>query len=178
MAGHRMSLHVTHGWSRCPARESVVVRTRPDRCILIMAMPTSVALPSRVEESAFRSMKSAITSCAASTMCPPLAVLQPRIPQPGGMGSRRAPQSPRRRTYVDEVSSAASTGRGSPSSKPRGVAVRTRSQPVGSGDPARTRTWSRPESRSKLDEVLQPVLTTDRVEGLWELGRRLLPGCP
>ena len=37
---------------------------------------------------------------------------------------------------------------GSPSSKPMGVALHTRSQPVGSGDPARTRTWPLPAHAS------------------------------
>jgi hypothetical protein len=100
-----------------------------------------------VGESVFRSMKSAITSCAASTMCPPLAVLQPADSAAWRNGVTPCPAITSL-TNIDDVSRAASTGSGSSSSMPMGVALHTRSQPVGSGGPALTRPWPRPKSRS------------------------------
>jgi hypothetical protein len=101
--------------------------------------------PHPVGESVFRSMKSAMTSCAASTMCPPLAVLQPADSAAWRNAVTPCPAitSP---TNIEDVSRAA--GSGSPSSMPMGVALHTRSQPVGSGGLALTRPWPRPESRS------------------------------
>jgi hypothetical protein len=100
-----------------------------------------------VGESVFRSMKSAITFCAASTMCPPFAVLQPADSAAWRNGVTPCPAitSP---TNMDDVSGAASTGSGSFSSMPMGVALHTRLQPVGSGGPALTRPWPSPESGS------------------------------
>src|SRR5215217_5407499 len=70
-------------------------------------------------------------------MCPPFAVLQPAACAAPRNAVTPCPAitSP---TNMVEVSSAASTGSGSSSSMPIGVALHTRSQPVGSGGPALT----------------------------------------
>ena len=99
------------------------------------------------EGSAARSMKSTMTSSAASTMSAPLAVLHPTASAAARNGVMPCPAitSP---TNIEGVSSAVSTGSGSASSIPMGVALHTRSQPVGSGGPALTRPLPTPDSSS------------------------------
>jgi hypothetical protein len=146
MAGHRMSLHVTLGWSRCPAPEPVVVRQRPDRCILIMAMQPSespftrrgIGLPQHeVRHNVLRGLDrvSAVGSLAAGGFR--------SLEEWGHVVPRDHLADEHRRGQQRSIDRC-----GSPSSTPRGVALHTRSQPVGSGDPARTRTWPLPAHAS------------------------------